>query len=196
LTVAALLPLLLLGACGGGGSDSSNSNSSGNGSSAAGTAGTASDAVTVATVINCPGAGSVTVAQVLQAINQARSVPRSCGGTAYPAVAPLVWSDVLATAARAHSVDMATNNFFSHTGTGGSTVGTRAQAAGYSYRAVGENIAAGYTTLDAVMAGWLASPGHCANLMNASYQDVALACTTQSGASYSSYWTQVLGASR
>jgi uncharacterized protein YkwD len=187
-----LASLALLSACGGGGSDAS---SGANGGGAA-VSGTASDAATVVAAINCPGAGRLTVAQVLNAINQARSVARSCGGTAYPAAAPLVWSDVLATAAQAHSTDMATNNYFNHTGLNGSTVGTRVQSAGYSYSTVGENIAAGYDTLDAVMAGWLASPGHCANLMNAAYKEVALACAAHTGASYSSYWTQVLGASR
>jgi uncharacterized protein YkwD len=188
--LAAVVLLGALSACGGGGSEGS--------SGTAGASGSASDAVTVATVINCPSAGSLTVAQVLTAINQARSVARSCGSTAYAAAPAVGWSDVLATAASAHSVDMATNNYFDHSGSDGSTLATRVQAAGYSYSEVGENIAAGQTTLASVMAAWLASDGHCANLMNPNHRDVALACAARAGTSTSTtnYWTQVLGASR
>lgn len=43
-----------------------------------------------------------------------------------------------------------------------------------------ENIAAGYGSIDSVVAGWLASDGHCANLMGASYTQIGMACATSS----------------
>lgn len=58
---------------------------------------------------------------------------------------PLTANAALTAAALAHSNDMATNNFFSHTGSDGSSPGQRISRAGYSYYTYGENIAAGYT---------------------------------------------------
>jgi uncharacterized protein YkwD len=39
----------------------------------------------------------------------------------------------------------------------------------------GENIAAGQMTPEEAVAGWLRSPGHCANLMNGGYSEMAVA---------------------
>jgi len=48
---------------------------------------------------------------------------------------------------------MAEQDFYSHTGVDGSTPGERAERSGYVWRAVGENIAAGYTTAKDVVKG-------------------------------------------
>ena len=50
-------------------------------------------------------------------------------------------------AAYRHSRDMADHDHFSHTGTDGSTLGARVDAAGYAWSGVGENIGAGYGSL-------------------------------------------------
>jgi uncharacterized protein YkwD len=132
-------------------------------------------------------------ADLMQQINAARAVARSCGNTARPAANAVVWDASLAAAALRHSSDMAQNNFFDHTGSDGSTVGVRATAAGYSWSGIGENIAAGYPSVSAVMSGWLGSPGHCNNIMNSAHTHVAMACVAQTGTTYGSYWTMVLG---
>ena len=63
--------------------------------------------------------------------------------------------------------------------------------------ALGENIASGYRTVDAVMNGWIASPGHCANLMNAGFAEVGVACVPGvAGNTYATYWTMELGRPR
>ena len=87
---------------------------------------------------------------------------------------------------------MAVNSYFSHTGLDGRSVAQRVSAAGYSWRAVGENIAGGPSSAAAVMSGWLSSAGHCANIMGIQYQDVAVACVQRSGSPYGRYWTMVL----
>ena len=47
-----------------------------------------------------------------------------------------------------------------------------------------------------VVAGWMASDGHCANLMNPAFRDIGLACVSGTASNvYRSYWTMVLGAS-
>ena len=59
---------------------------------------------------------------------------------------PLTLNLQLADAAQDHSNDMAQDDFFSHTGADGSTVGTRVQDSGYGFANAGENIAVGQTT--------------------------------------------------
>ncbi|TAG27418.1 MAG: CAP domain-containing protein [Burkholderiales bacterium] len=133
--------------------------------------------------------------EALNAVNAARAVARNCGSTFFPAAPALQWNDQLANAALAHSADMATRNYFSHTNPDGLSPFDRTEKAGYG-RYTGENIAAGYGTMDAVMQGWLSSSGHCANIMRASYKDFALACAVPASgaAAYNIYWTQNFGA--
>lgn len=135
--------------------------------------------------------------EILAAVNAARAVPRDCGARAFGAAAPLAWDEALGAAALAHSRDMAARRRFAHQGSDGSEAATRATRAGYSWRLVGENIAAGQTSAQEAVAGWIESPGHCANLMNPAF--------TEMGAGYDIsrarmpgfvYWTQVFAARR
>lgn len=88
-------------------------------------------------------------------------------------------------------------DFVGHTGTDGSSAGDRATAAGYVWQSWGENVAAGQPTLAVVMAGWMASPGHCANIMRAGFRDIGLACVKGgAGNTYRTYWTMTLGSAR
>ena len=132
-------------------------------------------------------------ADLMQQINAVRASAGICGGVARPATTPLTWNTSLQAAATRHSTDMAQNNFSSHTGSDGSSAGTRVTAAGYAWRGYGENIAAGQADITAVMNAWLGSAGHCDNIMNSGFNDVALACVSQSGTRYGKYWTMVLG---
>jgi uncharacterized protein YkwD len=134
---------------------------------------------------------------ILDAVNAARAVARKCGARAFAAAAPLAWNDALGAAAQAHSRDMAAHRHFSHEGADGTTVAARATRAGYSWRLIGENIAAGQASASEAVAGWIDSPGHCANLMNPAF--------TEMGAGYGIsranlpgfvYWTQVFGVRR
>ena len=138
------------------------------------------------------GAGGI-AAELLQRVNAFRAAGGVCGSTTYAAAPPLIWNTMLLTAAAGHSSDMAKNNYFSHTSLDGRTFAQRITAAGYSYTAAGENIAAGQTSVQSVMTTWINSPGHCQNLMNPGYRDVALACVRNDGASYRLYWTMDLG---
>jgi uncharacterized protein YkwD len=79
-------------------------------------------------------------------------------------------------AAYLHSEDMALNNFFSHTGSDGSSAGQRISRQGYPWSTYGENIAVGYPTVSSVIQGWLGSEGHCRNLMDPDF--------TETGAGY------------
>jgi uncharacterized protein YkwD len=134
--------------------------------------------------------------QMLTQVNTARSQPRNCGSEYYPATAALSWHCTLEDVAYAHSRDMGDYNFFSHTGSDGLTVGDRVSNAGYNWSAVGENIAAGQQTIDTVMAAWLDSPGHCANIMRPLYTEFGMASYSAAGSDYRIYWTQVFARPR
>ncbi|PZQ27881.1 MAG: hypothetical protein DI557_24015 [Serratia marcescens] len=70
----------------------------------------------------------------------------------------------------------------------------RAWDAGYRGRQIGENIAAGQGSPSKAMAGWLASPGHCANLMNPMFTQVGAAFAENSRSDNGVYWTMLFGA--
>lgn len=199
--------LLAVTACGGGGGGSASDGGSGGGAAATvgvpsppSSAGGASTGAGGSTLVALDAGTSCQLPDfrnsLLQAINAARAVARSCGGTAMPAVAPLAWNDALFSAAARHSTDMAVNNYFSHTGLDGRSAAQRIAAEGYAWSWVGENIAAGQTSVSTVMSGWLASAGHCANIMRAEYQDVGVSCVQRSATTYGRYWTMTLARPR
>jgi uncharacterized protein YkwD len=146
-------------------------------------------AVTAATSCSLPNFQ----ADVLREVNAARAQARSCGGVAKPAVGAVAWNNALFAAATGHSQDMALRNYFDHVSLDGKTIGQRAISAGYNYAALGENIAAGQGTVSEVMAGWLASPLHCLNIMHGVYTEIAVACVTTTRFEYPTYWTMELG---
>jgi uncharacterized protein YkwD len=133
-------------------------------------------------------------AEVLRLTNDARSHSRRCGGKKMKAVRQLSWSDVLAASADAHSADMANNNYFSHYAPSGASPFQRIRAAGYSYRAAGENIAAGRSLAEpaAVVNAWLKSAGHCRAIMNGKYRELGVGRVEGPG-KYGVYWTQNFG---
>lgn len=133
---------------------------------------------------------------ILRRVNDARSQPRQCGDRAFGPAAPLNWNAELAQAALNHSRDMAEQDYFSHRAPDGSMVSDRASRAGYRWQRIGENIAAGQGSAQQVVAGWLASPGHCVNIMNADFAEMGAAYAVDKGSAAGSYWTQVFGTPR
>ena len=140
------------------------------------------------------------------------TVPPSATATAVPAAAwrdrllqlvtaaradaglqPLVLSDALTRAAQAYAETMAATGCFAHDCPPEPSLARRAEGAGYTgWRALGENIAAGYGSADAVFAGWMESPGHRANLLSAAYTELGLGLA--SSARGEPYWVQDFGA--
>jgi hypothetical protein len=113
------------------------------------------------------------------------------GGANLP---PLKQESHIDDAALRHSTDMAVNNHFSHTGTDGTSGGDRMSDAGYNWYTWGENIAAGYTSPAAVMAGWMDSPGHHANIMHTAFREMGHSYVYLGSSSYRHWWTQNFGA--
>lgn len=134
--------------------------------------------------------------RVLDLVNQARGEPRRCGNRAFAAAPPLAWDATLAAASLAYAQDLAQYRYLSHTGRDGSTPGDRATRAGYVWKAVGENIAAGQTTPEEVTAGWLASPEHCANIMSPAFRMMGAAYALNPADRMAVYWAQLFAAPR
>lgn len=126
---------------------------------------------------------------LLKLVNEKRTNGCNCGGKYMPPVTALTWNDAIAQAAAAHSRDMNTRNFFSHTSANGQQLRDRFNAVGYKWMAIGENIAMGQRDEYEVINAWLKSPGHCLNLMNAEFREMGAA---RSGR----YWTQDFGKKR
>ncbi len=127
-------------------------------------------------------------AEVLDLVNQRRAAGADCGsaGTFEPA-GPLTMNAALRCAARNHSMDMGVRDYFDHYSPEGDGPSQRFDQAGYEGSLWAENIAWGYATPESVVAGWMDSPGHCANIMRAN--------ATETGVGYyeGSFWTQTFG---
>ena len=134
--------------------------------------------------------------EILTYINQARSRPCQCGTTTYPAVPALTLDSRLNTASDKFALDLATYNYFSHTGRDGSLPWDRMTREGYIWRAAGENIAAGYTTTRSVVDGWLRSEGHCKNIMSANFKNVGVGYAYSASSTYKHYWVTDFGTLR
>jgi len=147
----------------------------------------------------------------INAINEVRSVGRTCGEKGYfSPVPPVRWHNSLYLAAYEHGLDLGISNTYSHGGSGtesdwtdvvldlkkGSTMQYRAYNNGYPERAsVSENVAAAYTDFDRVMTEFLKSPGHCATVMTGK-TDFAVAKVEVPGSQYYTYWTLMLGSTQ
>jgi uncharacterized protein YkwD len=88
---------------------------------------------------------------------------------------------------------MADNNYFSHDSLDGRSMADRINATGYTWSTIGENIAAGYNSVQSVVSGWMASDGHCANLMNPRFTELGMACARNDASAYRTYWSQEFG---
>ena len=126
---------------------------------------------------------------LLARVNQARDLTRLCGGVIYRAVEPVTWNMALFRAAAGHAAEMAAHNYFLHTSRDGSNTGERITGAGYAWGTYAENIAAGQTTVDQVMRDWLASPGHCVNIMRHRVTEMGVACVRNDASKYKWYWS-------
>ena len=92
----------------------------------------------------------------------------------------------LSRVARIKSQDMHDKRYFSHTSPTYGSPFDMMTAFGIRYRTAGENIAMGYRTPQSVVDGWMNSPGHRANILNANFTQIGMGYV-ESG----SYWTQM-----
>jgi uncharacterized protein YkwD len=109
------------------------------------------------------------ISQMLSDINQLRTQQR---------LPSLTLDSRLCQAARQHAEDMARYNYFSHGGRSrfffGSSPGSRAEACGYYWKSIAENLCAGYRTVQDAFQSWVLSAEHYRNLTDPRYVDAGL----------------------
>jgi uncharacterized protein YkwD len=109
-------------------------------------------------------------------------------------VGPLALSPTLSAAAKAHSQDMATKNYFDHTGLDGSTPQQRMTASGYTgANATGENIFAGDEHASGAFASWKNSPPHNANMLSPNFTAIGIGRAFDANSKFGWYWTTTFG---
>lgn len=105
--------------------------------------------------------------------------------------------DRLNKAAQLHSDDMADRDFFDHQNPEGARMTDRADAFGYEWRLLMENIAAGQTSPAAAVNGWMHSTGHRAAILNAKGRDAGMGHSFRQddggAVTMRHYWTLLIG---
>jgi len=99
------------------------------------------------------------------AADQARTLALLNGERAKAGLPPLRASAAVASVAHHYACELATRPGLSHTGADGSTLRERLARGGVASSLVAENLAAGQRSADQVVAAWMASPGHRANIL-------------------------------
>lgn len=138
--------------------------------------------------------GSVAAQDVVERLNELRRSADAPCAQAHAALAVLAWESRLAASAQEQAVDLAVNERLSHVDARQRSFGVRLRSVGYSASGAGENLAAGQSNLDDALAAWLASPSHCANLMQPQFSDVGVACVQRRGSRFERYWVAHFGA--
>ena len=108
-------------------------------------------------------ATDISINELLQDTNDQRSA-NGLGG--------LSLNEKLDNAAQAKANDMAARNYWAHNTPEGNPPWVFITNAGYSYQTAGENLAYGFDSSGNAVAGWMASPGHKANILNTTYTEV------------------------
>lgn len=108
-------------------------------------------------------------------------------------LAPLSMNPQLNDAAQSYSQVLASSGCFDHTCGSVPNVMDRVRQAGYtSWNTLAENIAAGYQTPEDVVASWMASPHHRANMLSDGFTDLGIGLAKSSG-NLGTYWAEEFG---
>jgi len=99
---------------------------------------------------------------------------------------PYAWDTTLAVSAQRHAQDMVDQGYFDHTSRDGRSFSDRATDAGYDAFPSGENIAQGQRDATQVMDSWMNSPGHRANILSDTSNEIGVGLTDFT-------WVQVFG---
>lgn len=133
-----------------------------------------------------PGSDQTQEQAVVQLVNAARVAA---------GLPELTINPVLTAVAQRHSDDMAQHSFLSHSGSDGSDPGDRVLAAGYNFRATGENVLyQGEIDANQAFTAWWNSEGHRHNMMSADFTEIGVAYRVS--ADQLVYYTMTLGASQ
>lgn len=129
---------------------------------------------------------------VFRLVNELRAQGTRCGGAWMPPVPPVARHARLDQAASAYAARLAREGFFSHVDPQGRDAGDRAEAAGYRWSRIGENLAAGQDTPGDVVQAWRASADHC-RVMMGDWVHLGLGFVHDEGSRHGEHWVQVFG---
>ncbi|MDE0796117.1 MAG: CAP domain-containing protein [Alphaproteobacteria bacterium] len=104
----------------------------------------------------------------------------------------------LTDAAQKHAADMSRRDFVGHRSPDGRALQDRIASAGYPWRAIAENLAAGQSSPETTVQSWMTSSGHRDNMLSRDYLEAGIGYAVPSGEGkrprYSHYWVVVFGA--
>lgn len=109
---------------------------------------------------------------------------------------PLKLNAELCRAAQWMSDEILLTGRFGHVDSAGRRADARARMVGYEFEWLGENLAAGQSSLERALQAWLNSPSHRENLLHPAYRELGLGYTRLEGSRYGFCWAQLLGARR
>jgi len=135
-------------------------------------------------------------ARALELVNEARARGAQCGAQSFGPAPLLTLSGTLAGVAVGHATDMAVHDYFEHQDLSGESPADRVRAAGYHEKLVGENIAYGPQSVEEVVQGWLASPGHCENIMDPRFAQMGIGLAPGRASRRGLFWVQLLAEPR
>ena len=108
---------------------------------------------------------------------------------------PLVLNAALTEAAKLHSRDLAKWDRISHYGSDGSNPWDRVKRVGYKAKVAAENVGTGQASVEEVLKGWEASPGHNKNLLLREAEHMGIALVQDPRTEFKTFWTLLVGAS-
>lgn len=111
-------------------------------------------------------ASDISVAQVVELTNTERSKS---------GLGQVQLNDTLSSAARAKAADMFAQQYWAHVSPTGKQPWDFMKEASYSFSAAGENLARDFGTTPEMVAAWMGSPSHRANIMNGTYTEIGVA---------------------
>ncbi len=133
-------------------------------------------------------ASDITIGNLYNAVNKERSQRN---------IPNLITNYKLAAAAAYKSQDMITRKYFSHTDPEGRYIWNKIVAEGYTpYTTLGENLAIDFSNTEGLVAAWIDSPTHRANLLNQNFKDqgMGVAFGNTNNGEYSVAVTNTFGA--
>lgn len=110
-------------------------------------------------------AASLNASELIELTNQIREEAN---------LLPLEPNHKLTQAAYRKAYDIINHGYFAHTNPSGKPFYQWIEEEDYNYLYAGENLAIDFSTNEGVMAAWLQSPTHRANIINANYQEIGL----------------------
>ena len=127
--------------------------------------------------------------EVVVLMNQHRAAGAVCGEESMAPADPLAMNVILWCAARRYSRKMVDERFFDHFCPEGGSFDARIRDEGYEGGyPMAENIGMGSRASAEIVAGWMSSPGHCRNIMNASHAEAGVGFD-DSASDFGPVWT-------